>query len=298
MGVSRVLDEEIWENINKTASKLEDMFEAHVVFYHGYIHDALLKDFRNFIEKVVSTNKKRRLVFFIHTSGGSVQACEKIVEIIRHHYEEVYFVVPDMAMSAGTILCMSGDKIYMDYSSSLGPIDPQVTVTSDGQLKFVPALGYLDMVDYFIEKSRENKLTDAEFSLLQNQDLALLRSYQQARDLSVQLLKDWLVKYKFKTWKTHQGTINPEKQGKEVTENDKNERATAIAQILGDNKIWHSHGRMIGIETLQKKLGIRIDDYSKDDNLREDIRKYADLLTDYIIRLQHQYYFHHHLYHN
>ena len=27
-------------------------------------------------------------------------------------------------MSAGTIWCMSADKIFMDYSSSLGPIDP------------------------------------------------------------------------------------------------------------------------------------------------------------------------------
>lgn len=65
---------------------------------------------------------------------------EKMVEIIRNKYQKVYFVVPDYAMSAGTIFCMSGEKIYMDYSSSLGPIDPQVY---NGK-EFVPALAYLD----------------------------------------------------------------------------------------------------------------------------------------------------------
>jgi ClpP class serine protease len=48
------------------------------------------------------------------------------VTVIRKHYKTVNFVVPDYAMSAGTIFCMSGDKIFMDYASALGPIDPQV----------------------------------------------------------------------------------------------------------------------------------------------------------------------------
>ncbi|KAA6204673.1 MAG: hypothetical protein DU429_06790 [Candidatus Tokpelaia sp.] len=64
--------------------------------------------------------------FFLTTGGGQAEAAEKFVDILRHNYGEVYFVVPVAAMSAGTILCMAGDKIYMDYSSSLGPIDPQI----------------------------------------------------------------------------------------------------------------------------------------------------------------------------
>ena len=64
---------------------------------------------------------------------------ERMVNTIRHHYAEVYFVVPDRAMSAGTIFAMSGDKIFMSYFSVLGPIDPQIE--KDGRL--VPALSYL-----------------------------------------------------------------------------------------------------------------------------------------------------------
>jgi ClpP class serine protease len=46
-------------------------------------------------------------------------------------------------MSAGTVLVMCGDNIYMDYFSVLGPIDPQVKRRSKGNV-YVPALGYLE----------------------------------------------------------------------------------------------------------------------------------------------------------
>ena len=61
-----------------------------------------------------------RLVIFLNTPGGSAETVEKMVEVVRYHYGEVFFVVPDYAMSAGTIFCTSGDKIFMDYSSALG----------------------------------------------------------------------------------------------------------------------------------------------------------------------------------
>ena len=48
-----------------------------------------------------------------------------MVETLRHHYDIVDFVVPTHAYSAGTIFVMSGDSIYMDYYSRLGPIDPK-----------------------------------------------------------------------------------------------------------------------------------------------------------------------------
>jgi hypothetical protein len=101
----------------------------------------------------------------------TLEAVEKLVEVVRHHYQLIYFVIPVAAMSAGTIFCMSGDKIYMDYSSSLGPIDPQVP---DREGKFlVPALGHLDKVNEIIGKSRDNTITPVEFQWLMNQDLAI-----------------------------------------------------------------------------------------------------------------------------
>lgn len=198
-----------------------------------------------------------------------------MVEIMRHYYKEVFFVVPDAAMSAGTIWCMSGDKIYMDYSSSLGPIDPQV---SNQEGKLVPALGYIDKVDEFITKSKNNELSSAEYMLLKTLDLASLRRYEQARDLSISLLKQWLVSFKFKDWLTHR-TTGP---GTSVTQEQKAKKAEQIAMKLSDNKLWYSHGRMIGIHTIKKELKLDIEDYSNDENLRYTLRAYNGLLAEYL----------------
>src|SRR5258706_15640463 len=123
----QIFDAAIKEALNQRLEALEQHFRADVVFFYGAIHAPLVRPFRDFIEQLRSDPVQRdKLVVFVNTPGGSVEAVEKMVDIIRFHYQDISFVVPDFAMSAGTILCMSGDRILMDYSSALGPIDPQV----------------------------------------------------------------------------------------------------------------------------------------------------------------------------
>lgn len=276
------LDQVIWNNINSAGNDLAAEINADVVAFMGTIHYAVLKPFRNTIEDLAQNRprKGRTVAVILKTPGGLVHIAEIMSNILRYHYEFVYFIVPDAAMSAGTILCMSGNKIYMDYSSSLGPIDPQVQ--SSGQ-KMVPALAYLDMFERFIEKARLGILTTAEFALLEKQDLAELRWYEQARDLSVEVLKEFLVKYKFSSWEKHRTT--EEIKGNPVTDDEKRDRAKEIADALGDHKKWHSHGRPIGIEVLTKDLRLEIENYSSNIQLRSKIRQYHDLLTEYMDRM-------------
>jgi len=260
--------------LNERLAKLETHFNADVIFYYGPIADALEKPFRDFIEDLKSdTVQHNTLCIILNTPGGSAETVEKLVKITRHHYQEVYFIVPDAAYSAGTIFCMSGDKIYMDYSSALGPIDPQVF---NGK-NWVPALGYLDKVEEMINKSAAGQLTQAELIMLREQDLAMLRRHEQARDLTIALLKEWLVKYKFKNWNTH-------KDATVVTPQQKEDRAKEIAKDLGDNKLWHSHGRSIGVAALTNILKLKIEDYSADTILKPLIREYNDLICQYILR--------------
>lgn len=63
---------------------------------------------------------------------------------------------------------------------------------------------YLDKVNDLIKKAQDNTLTQAEFLILKDIDLAELRGYEQAKELTIDLLKKWLVKYKFKNWNKHQ----------------------------------------------------------------------------------------------
>jgi len=269
-----IFDTTLQAILNERLSKLENYFNADVIFYYGSIANSLEKPFRDFIEDLKSDNTKHQtLCIILNTPGGSAETVEKLVNIVRFHYKEVYFIVPDAAYSAGTIFCMSGDKIFMDYSSSLGPIDPQVF---NGK-NWVPALGYLDKVEEMIAKSANGTLTQAELIMLREQDMAMLRRFEQARDLTIELLKEWLVKYKFKNWSIH-------RNGEIVTDIEKTDRATEIAKFLSDNKLWHSHGRSIGVDALTHILKLKIEDYSNNEELKKMIRDYNDLICQYIIR--------------
>lgn len=257
------------------------------MFYHGAIHPAFFRVFRNFVETVKdkSTRTDQAIAVVLRTGGGSAETVERMVDVLRHHYQSVYFVVPDYAMSAGTILCMSGDKIYMDYASSLGPIDPQI-MSPDGSA-YIPAMGYLDKVE---ELTAKPDLNPGDVVLLNGIDLGKLALFEQARNLSVDLLERWLVSFKFKDWNVHR-TNQP---GQAVTDDEKRERAREVARQLSDHKLWRSHGRALNIARL-KEIRLEIDDYSTADGVRDAIRQYNDLLTAHVDRNQFQFYLHSHL---
>lgn len=281
------LDQSILALINDSAAKLEDSLAADVIFYHGAIHPAFFRPFRNYVEMVKGQSKRSddAVAIVLRTGGGSAETVERMVDVLRHHYNSVYFVVPDFAMSAGTILCMAGDRIYMDYASALGPIDPQI-MTPDAS-GYVPAMGYLDKVE---ELTAKDNLHPGDVVLLNGIDLGKLALFEQARNLSADLLQRWLVKFKFKDWNEHR-TTNP---GTPVTDEDKVARAKEVAEQLSDHKLWRSHGRSLNIQRLQE-IRLEIDDYSTDMDLRDAVRRYNDLLTAHIDRNQLQFYLHSHL---
>lgn len=274
-----VYDDMIFQIVREAEAELAKKLEADILYFNGEIRMQLFQWFREIIEKLAARpDKKDAIAIFLTTPGGEATVVEKLVEVVRKHYPLVYFVIPVAAMSAGTIFSMSGDKIYMDYSSSLGPIDPQVP-DRDGRF-LIPALGHIDKVNEIIKKSADNVITPVEFEWVMRQDFAMLRFYEQARDLSVALLEKWLVQYKFKDWIKHR-TNNP---GDEVTPEEKQARAREIANMLSDNTTWHSHGRMISMQTLRDRCKLEIDDFGLDLELQKHVRRYNDTLSEYLAR--------------
>lgn len=271
------LDDKIHRLLNERLSELESHFEADILTFFGPFEGGE-NFFLKIVEDLVNDKQKKEKIFIVLTTGGgSANVVERFVNILRNHYKEVNFIVPDYAYSAGTIFCMSGDNIYMDYFSVLGPIDPQV---QNREGKLVAALGYLDKINELLEKAKNNTLTQAEFMILKDFDLAELRGYEQAKDLTIDLLEKWLVKFKFKNWNTHR--TDPNKLGQSVTEDEKIDRAKEIADQLSNNNKWKSHGRPINIEAL-RELRLEIDDYSNNDTRRKLIRDYYELVSDYVI---------------
>ena len=264
-------------------SNLERILNADVFVYYGELIDGVEANVKQIIEQICSDGQKHEeLYVLLTTTGGSLNPVKRIVNIFRNFYKEVNFIIPDYAYSAGTVMCCSGDKIYMDYYSVLGPIDPQVR-NKDG--KFVAALGYLDKINELIEKAKRNELTNAEFIILKDFDLAELRAYEQARDLAVDLLVEWLPKYKFKNWNIHSSSQTT------VTEEDKRNRAIEIAQNLSDNKEWKSHGRPISRVELGR-LKLQIDKLEDDQEAYKAVSAYHELMTDYVQKYSMQRFIH------
>jgi hypothetical protein len=226
--------------------------------------------------------KRPRIAIILDTLGGIAEVVERMVSTIRHHYGEVYFIVPDRAMSAGTIFAMSGDRIFMNYFSVLGPIDPQIE--KDGSL--VPAQSYLSQYERLSAKATAGTLNTAEYALLTKLDLGELHRFEQAKQLSIDLLELWLSQYKFKDWATHASTGQP------VTDAEKRQRAKEVGHELCNNERWHSHGRGISRDTLEGSIRLRIDRMEGSPVLLAAVDGYYALLRDYMTRSKHASFVH------
>ena len=264
----------IEEQLDNQIEKLEKKLSGDVLTYKGNIIQPASDLIRDAIE---SKNKKReKLVVVLETSGGYIEVAQRIAETFHHHYRVVEFIIPNFAMSAGTVLVMSGYAFFMDYYSVLGPIDPQI-LRPNGM--WIPALGYLEQYNRFIERSKKGLLSTAEMAfLIQKFDPAELYRYEQERELSISLLKEWLVKYKFKNW------VRTKTHNKVVTQGMKSRRASQVAKILNDTERWHSHGRGISMDVLRNDVKLQIEDFGNDPDLNAKIRSYYKLLTDYMMR--------------
>ena len=93
-----------------------------------------------------------------------------------------------------------------------------------------------------------------------------MRAYEQAKELAVDLIQKWLVKYKFKDWVVHSDGTN-------ITLEEKKQRANEIANKLSNNNIWKSHGRAINLEGL-REMNLKIIDYGDDKELSSKIDDY------------------------
>lgn len=63
----------------------------------------------------------------LHTPGGDISATEQIIKYLRSMFDgDVRAIVPQMAMSAGSMIAVSCKSIMMGKQSCLGPFDPQI----------------------------------------------------------------------------------------------------------------------------------------------------------------------------
>lgn len=92
------------------------------------ISDADKVGFMSVIHKL---KRDRGLDLLLHTPGGDMAATESLVDYLRLMFgNDIRAIIPQLAMSGGTIMALSCNKIVMGKESSIGPIDPQFGSTA------------------------------------------------------------------------------------------------------------------------------------------------------------------------
>jgi len=206
---------------------------------------SLMQDDFYTIQDILRESDKKQIDVYLETPGGSGEAAEEIAKFLRKKFYEVNFLIAGEAKSAGTILALSGDNIYMCETGSLGPIDAQIKIGRS----VVSAHDYKAWVD---EKRNEATNTgrlnpfDAIMvaQISPGEIYGVINSLEFAKDL----VKGWLEKHKFKNWTITRTTH------KAVTAEMRKQRAGEVADKLCDHMNWRTHGRSLKIDDLKEEL--------------------------------------------
>lgn len=191
----------------------------------------------NGVMTVVHGLKGKKLDLILHSPGGSLEAAEAIVEYLRSKFSDIRVIVPQLALSAATMVACSADRVVLGKHSFLGPIDPQILIRSPlgGQMTYVPAQAIKDQFDKAVAECRDPKKLPAWVPMLQQYGPHLLVACDDAASLAETLVTDWLKRWMFKN------------------DHNKADKASRFAAWLASHKEWKSHGRHIPRWQLQRR---------------------------------------------
>lgn len=107
----------IEHELHQRLLQLESTMRSDVITIVAPMYAGIDDIVRTFIEEIDTgeTERSPDLSVVLETDGGSIEVVERIADVLRHHYAngEINFIVPNRAMSAGTVLVMCGDNIYI-----------------------------------------------------------------------------------------------------------------------------------------------------------------------------------------
>jgi len=184
-------------------------------------------------------DRSKGLDLILHTPGGGVEATKAIVTYLHKLFDrDIRAIVPQLAMSAGTMIACSCNSIVMGKQSSLGPVDPQ--------MMDIPS----NLVKHEVERAlREIKNDPAAVHLWQPILSKLHPTFITQCELACisaeQFLKDQLIAGMFSD------------------RGDKEAQADIVSQKLADAKEHKSHSRHIdSIEC--EAMGLKIEPLEAD----------------------------------
>lgn len=191
----------------------------------GYAISITAEDLNGLMSALHGMDWSKGLTLILHTPGGDTRATESMVAYLRSKFDFIEAVVPTYAMSAGTMISLACDDVWMARHSQLGPIDPQL-VLAGGQ---VSARAVVDQFARAENEIRQDLSTAHAWApILSSIGPSLLMEAQNALDYSERMVSEWL-----RDWMLKESP-------------DSTAEGREIAKFFNDAGFHKNHGRRIG----------------------------------------------------
>jgi len=219
-----------------------------IAYYSGWLQkpnqsDAIVndKDKNAFMVTVHKLDRTKGLDLILHTPGGDLAATESIVDYLHSMFgKDIRAIIPQISMSAGTMIALSCKEIMMGKQSNLGPIDPQIGG--------VPCQGVLDEFEQAKKDIKSNPNSASLWQvIISKYHPTFLGTCQNAIEWSEKLAEEWL--------------------SRNVCAGN-SPKAKKILKEFSDHKMNKSHARHISKEKC-KEIGLSIVDMEGDNELQD-----------------------------
>ncbi len=221
-----------------------------IAYYSGWLQkpnnaDTIIndKDKNALMVTIHKMDRKLGLDLILHTPGGDLAATESIVDYLQSMFgNDIRAIIPQISMSAGTLISLSCKEIIMGKQSNLGPIDPQ--------MGGVACQAVLDEFDKAINDVRANPSSAPIWQvIISKYHPTFLGSCRNAIEWSEKLAEAWLLK--------------------NMCSGD-NTKAKKILKEFSDHRSTKTHARHISKESC-KATGANIVDMEADNDLQDAI---------------------------
>lgn len=253
---------------SKYLSKLNEHTGRNVIaYYSGWLQEPTGKvprvyfsisdaDMNAFMATVNNMDRNNGIDLILHTPGGDLAATEAIVKYLTDMFEDIRVVVPQLAMSAGTMIALASDQILMGKHSSLGPIDPQIGGVAAHAIveEFEQAAAHI---------GNNDPKAPLYAQIIQKYGPALVGECQKAIAWSEDLVSQWLRDRMF----SH---LNGKAQDQAVSE---------VLNELGDHAMTKSHNRHIHVDKIEE-VGLNVTRLEKEGE---------DELQDLVLSVHHSF---------
>jgi len=238
----------------KYLQKLHEITERNVIIYYsGWLQKHGVEgagiddgDKIGFMTTIHGLDPGKGLDLVLHTPGGETAATESIVDYLRRIFgTNIRAIVPQLAMSGGTMIACACSSIIMGKQSSLGPIDPQ--------LSGLPAHGILEEFEKAFEECKKDKArVDLWQPIIARYNPTLIGECQKAIAWAEEMVREWLT------------------SGMLKGRSDLDAIADRILAELGSHALTKSHARHLSASKC-KEIGLVVEMMEDNQELQDAI---------------------------